>query len=78
MLPVVPSMLSLNHYYGAGTGTKDMCGSGIGYQINFNYDTCITGKVIYRHKGFKYVSTTKSKFSACLLHGKLQINQYCL
>ena len=55
-----------------------MCGSGIGYQINFNYDTCITGKVIHRHKVFKYVSTTKSKFSAFLLHSEFQINQYCL
>ena len=44
-----------------GTGMKNKGGSGIGYQLNFNYgsgtgprktlpeNTCITGEVIHRH-----------------------------
>ena len=45
-------------------------------------NTCITSKVIHRHKGLEYVSTTPNfplpqNFSAFLSCDELQINQYC-
>ena len=58
--------------------------SGSGPRKTLPENTCITSKVIHRHKGLEYVSTTTpyfpwpQHFIAFLSCDELQINQYCL